>query len=88
MAEHKLKTWPSYFEAIRTKKKTFEVRVHDRDFAVDHKLVLREYDPERNQYSGRTVTVKVTYFMPGGKFGIDPAYCVMGFKFVGENLDR
>ena len=28
------------------------------------------------------VKVKVTYILPGGQFGVDPDYVVMGFRFV------
>ncbi len=28
------------------------------------------------------IRVSVTYKMPGGRFGIDPAFCVLGFKKV------
>ena len=93
MAKHELKTWPSYFQAIVAKKKTFEVRQHDRDYAVGDRLILREYDPEdsgmsRGRYTGQTATVEVTYLMTGGQFGIAAGTCVMGIKFKAINVDR
>ncbi len=88
MREHELKTWPSFFKAIRDGSKTFEVRRADRDFAVGDCLILKEWDPGQQigslsdyaGYTGEALRVRVTYLMPGGKFGIDPAYCVMGIE--------
>lgn len=88
MALHKLKTWPSYFAAIQRKQKTFEVRQHDRDFAVGDTLRLEEFDPDRRKYTGQTMDVKVTYLMTGGKFGLDACHCVMAIKITGYNMGR
>lgn len=42
---HELKTWPRFFEAIKTGRKTFEVRKDDRGFMPGHTLKLREWVP-------------------------------------------
>lgn len=86
--EHKLKTWPSFFEAIERGDKQFEIRRNDRDFAVGDTLRLQEWDPGKEsslshfKYTGREMTVVVTYIVHGGQWGIDPAYCVMGIRHV------
>lgn len=77
---HDMKTWPEYFEAIRLEQKTFEVRKDDRTFKVGDILRLQEFDPVHSRYSGRYIPVEVTYILKGGQFGIEPGYCVMGFK--------
>lgn len=51
--EHKLKTWPVFFEMVRIGRKRFEVRWNDRDFKVGDLLVLQEFDPTTGAYSGR-----------------------------------
>ena len=44
---HDLKTWPEYFHQILARKKTFELRLNDRDFQVGDTLRLIEFDPCR-----------------------------------------
>lgn len=87
MAKHELKTWKEYFEPILSGDKTFEVRKNDRDFKVGDLLVLIETglggagmtDHDLTHVpTGRSLEAVVTYILPGGKFGIDKEYCVMG----------
>ncbi|MHB8107641.1 MAG: ASCH/PUA domain-containing protein, partial [Candidatus Cryosericum sp.] len=87
MRTHQLKTWPSFFEAILSGEKTFEVRQNDRDFAVGDALVLQEWDPavssewgSKAAYTGRTNTATVTYVLRGGEFGIERGHCVLGIR--------
>lgn len=40
---HELKSWPNEFEAVRDLRKTFEVRVDDREYKVGDWLLLREW---------------------------------------------
>lgn len=42
---HELKTWPRFFEAVKTGRKTFEVRRDDRGFMPEDTLKLREWIP-------------------------------------------
>ena len=58
---HDLKTWPEYFQAVWIGLKTFEIRKNDREFATADMLLLREYDPKTEKYSGRAMTALVTY---------------------------
>jgi len=86
--EHRLKTWPAYFDAVRRGDKRFEVRRDDRGYAVGDTLLLREWDPslrhegltEADGYTPRSLRCSVTYVMPGGRFGIDPQFCVLGIS--------
>lgn len=75
---HALKTWPAYFKDVALGGKNFEVRRDDRPFKVGDVLRLREYDPRSDTYTGREVRRCVTYLLPGGEFGIEDGYCVMG----------
>lgn len=45
MSCHHLKTWPSYITDVVNGKKTFEVRVADRDYRVGDFLWLLAFDP-------------------------------------------
>jgi hypothetical protein len=86
---HELKTWPEYFEAMVTGKKTFEVRKNDRDrgFEVDDNLHLREFDPETETYTGREIIAVISYILHGPLFGIKKGYCVMSLKFQSRGRD-
>ncbi len=82
---HYLKTWPEYFAAVLSGEKPFELRKNDREFAKGDILVLQEYCPQTDLLTGRQVTQVVTYLLPGGEFGIDPEYVVMGIKRVHDS---
>lgn len=41
---HELKVEPSYFEAVLSGDKTFEIRLNDRGFQKGDTVVLKEYD--------------------------------------------
>ncbi len=62
-SRHSLKTWPDLFQAVLDGKKTSEYRLNDRDFQEGDILVLCEYDPETERYSGKEIVVGVTYVM-------------------------
>lgn len=59
--EHELKTWPEYLGPVVSGLKTFEYRIDDRGFAVGDTLLLREWDPSGEEYTGRSVRVRITY---------------------------
>jgi hypothetical protein len=80
MARHYLKTWPTFFESIFVGAKTFEVRKNDRAFSIGDTLVLEEYRPDTGEYTGESLVVTVSYLLPGGQFGIEEGYCVMGIR--------
>ena len=88
MVTHSLKTLPEYYQAVRSGKKTFEIRENDRGFAVGDSLMLREWDPSRAAYTGRRLTVTVTYLTD---FEQKPGFVVLGIRMskqrVSELLD-
>lgn len=45
MNTHHLKTWPTYFNAVKNGSKKFEIRVNDRDYRTGDILVLEEFQP-------------------------------------------
>lgn len=67
---HVLKTWPEFFTAVASGEKRHEIRAHDRNFNVGDRLLLREYDPNADTYTGKSLRVRVTYlttaFLPAG----------------------
>jgi hypothetical protein len=72
-----LKTWPEYFRMVLSGDKNFEVRKNDHDFQVGDMLILQEWDPSVERYTGYEIEREVVYILKGGQFGIGPEYCVM-----------
>ena len=77
MATHELKTWSEYYTNILLGEKTFEVRKNDRDFQKGDILILKEWNNEINEYTGKSIVRTVGYILHGGQFGIEDGYCVM-----------
>lgn len=75
--KHELKTWPEYFERVRTFQKTFEVRKNDRDFQVGDIIILNEYLPENDKYTQRSLKAKIGYLLYGTEFGLKKGFCIM-----------
>lgn len=73
---HELKTKPEPFNAVVSGQKTFEFRRFDRQFAVGDNLLLREYLVDKKEYTGRSISVNVTYILSSG-YGIPSGYCIM-----------
>ena len=80
MKVHILKTWPVYFERVDSGDKTFEVRKNDRDFQTGDEVLLKEYDPVKQEYTFRQILFTISYILYGGDFGIENGYCVLGLK--------
>ena len=79
---HCLKTKPQYFEAVCVGAKTFEIRSDDRDFQVNDRVILVEYDQIENRYTGRVcpndgVTFRISYITA---FEQKPGFIVFGIK--------
>ncbi|PSO46441.1 MAG: hypothetical protein BRC24_01955, partial [Parcubacteria group bacterium SW_4_46_8] len=55
------KIWPEYFESIKSGEKKYEFRVADFDISKGDTLLLREWDPETESYTGREIKKDVTY---------------------------
>ena len=57
------KVWPEFFQKILDKTKTFELRLADFECNPGDSLVLREWNPETKEYTGRVLEKKVTYVL-------------------------
>lgn len=73
---HELKTYPSYFQKVRSGVKTFEVRKHDRNYQIGDTLILKEWFEE---YTGQEESVIVTYMLTDSKF-VKEGFVIMGIK--------
>jgi hypothetical protein len=81
---HELKCWPQFFTAIAQGSKRHDLRrATDRDFQVGDRLLLREFDPALDAYTGRTQHVAVTYVtsadMPCAlsEEALNPEFCIL-----------
>lgn len=68
MAIIKKKIWPEFFGAVLGGKKRFELRVADFELNEGDTLVLEEWDPKSQAYTGRQIEKRVGYVF---KFGLD-----------------
>ena len=82
--EHRVKSWPSFFEATLAGVKTHDVRrVSDRDYRVGDTLRLMEFDPEKQRYTGRELCVRITYITSAklpcalSEACLDSDYCIL-----------
>lgn len=89
---HKLKTWPQYWDAVKSGDKTFEVRRDDRGFQKGDILELLRSDGVKTTPPGglklgealsveilrSTIRKRITYILTGGQLGIEPGYVVLG----------
>ena len=75
---HDLKILPKHFIAIKNDKKTFEVRLNDRNYNVYDILHLNEFIS--GEYTSRKIDVEVIYLLD------NPAYCKEGFVIMGIKI--
>jgi len=55
------KVWPKYFEKILNGDKNFEIRLGDFEVDKGDILVLKEFDPNKKEFTGREVKKEITY---------------------------
>lgn len=69
--DHDLKTAEPFWNDVAMNRKTFEIRVNDRDYRVGDRLFLRSLE------TGAVCARRVTYLVDGPPF-LPPGLCVMG----------
>ncbi len=65
------KIQPQYFNAILSGKKKYELRLNDFDVDEGDTLILKEWNAETKEYTGREISKLVTYV---AKFKIDELF--------------
>jgi hypothetical protein len=59
---HELKCWPKFFRPIVEGRKRHDLRrVGDRDFRIGDQVVLREFCPQDEAYTGRSQKFEISY---------------------------
>ena len=84
---HELKSWPKYFRATFAGIKPFELRKFDRDFRQGDLIVLKEFNPTTEEYTGRKAILEITYILSDGPW-LQPGYCCMGVKDLDQPLNE
>ncbi|WP_330896218.1 ASCH/PUA domain-containing protein [Brevibacillus brevis] len=78
---HELKTWPEYFEAVMYGTKKAEIRKNDRGYKVGDTLLLREWDPEEEEYTGRIVRRVITHVLADEQF-LQPGKVMLSMALI------
>ena len=89
MNTHHLKIWPDYYKEVIEGCKKAEVRLNDRNFQVGDILLLQEYNPVRDYYTGNIVTVNVTHILPLKKIlSLEANIVVLSIEIIKIHTDR
>lgn len=55
------KCWPESFQRILDGKKAFDVRLGDVDYKEGDIVILKEWDPNKGDYTGRVVEKEIRF---------------------------
>ncbi|MBX4204648.1 MAG: DUF3850 domain-containing protein [Candidatus Doudnabacteria bacterium] len=75
------KILPEYFEQVKNGSKTFELRLADWECNPGDVLVLKEWDPELQAYTGREVSREVGYVLKTKEVNLFPPDDVEKFGY-------
>ncbi len=75
---HELKCHPQYFQAVVEGRKRYEVRKGDRDFRVGDFVLLHEWSPVLEVYTGRWSMHRIPY-MTEGEYAV-PGIAIFGLS--------
>lgn len=76
MAAHELKTWPDVFQEIVEGRKRHEYRRNDRGFMLWDHVLLQEWDPMEEKYTGHSYMCQITSISYGPEWGIPEGFAV------------
>jgi hypothetical protein len=87
--QHVVKSWSMFFRDIITGERTSDIRLNDRRYAVGDTMLLQEFDPVKQEYTGREVVVAITYMQTNksnpcaiSHVALDDAYVVLSIRMV------
>jgi hypothetical protein len=87
--EHRVKSWPHLFTATLSGEKKHELRrTSDRDYRLGDFLLLQEFDPATQRYSGRELRVKITYITSAefpcalSESALNAEFCILSIEKV------
>lgn len=77
---HRLKTWPDVFQEIEDGQKVHEFRKNDRDFKRADVLLLEEFIPVGEHYTGRNIAVQIMSISYGPEWGIPDGWTAFSIR--------
>lgn len=80
---HDVKLGATFFDDVKTGRKTFELRKNDRGYKEGDTIVLHEY--KDGATTGRTITKKIVYMLEDFT-GLEDGYCILGLGEAAETL--
>jgi hypothetical protein len=78
---HYLKTWTPFFNDVKSGIKQFEVRKNDRDYEVGDTLILEDFNPSTEKYTGAWIPKEIIYKLDDPRF-IKEDFIVLGMKDI------
>jgi hypothetical protein len=87
---HHLKSWPEYFGPISRGERTHELRRNDRNYGVGDSIILMEFDPRIEAYTGNRCTVTITSMTSAAcpcavsHEALAPAFCILSVQVPSE----
>ncbi len=87
MKVHKLKIWPEFFIKVKALEKLFEVRYNDRDYKQGDMVVLEEYNPVSQEYTGDFIRAEIGYMIDGEYLGITNGFVVFSLSNIEMSKD-
>lgn len=58
---HNIKLESEYFDKVKYGRKTFEIRLNDRDYQEGDFVVLHEFNKDRHKHAGETIQRRIGF---------------------------
>lgn len=82
------------FQPMIDGRKVHDLRKHDRDFRVGDLVRLREFDPMLRRYTGRELTLEISYITSvdnpcaESRRALSAEYCILSYRPVSLDLRK
>ncbi len=83
---HLLKTWPDVFQEIKDGQKVHEFRNNDRDFKRGDMVLLEEFIPAGERYTGRSILVQIMAISYGPEWGIPKGWTAFSIRRLEDKV--
>ena len=84
--EHCLKTWPDVFREIKEGTKVHEFRKNDRDFRRGDLVLLREFVPAGERYTGEMILARIMSISYGPEWGIGEGWTAFSIETLKNEI--
>lgn len=82
---HDVKLGTTFFDDVKSGRKTFELRKNDRGYKEGDTIVMHEY--KDGTTTGRTITKRIAYMLEDFT-GLEDGYCILGLGEAEETLQE